>query len=152
MTAPPYRIWPPVALGVPLGAGLVLTTAAGDPISIASPATRWIGGALALAFVVWNGWALSAMAAHRTAILPGGATRLILQTGPFRLSRNPLYIGLIALDVAVALLASSFWALVLVPAGIAGLVWGAIRPEEHYLSETFGAEYQEYRARVRRWL
>jgi hypothetical protein len=48
------------------------------------------------------------MATNRTAVLPGGATVLILQSGPFRLSRNPLYVGLIALDVAVALLAQSF--------------------------------------------
>ena len=115
MNAPPYRIWPPIALGVPLGAGLVLTVAAGDPFSIASSVTRWVGGALVVAFALWNGWTLSVMASHRTAILPGGATNLILQSGPFRLSRNPLYVGLIALDVALALLTSSFWALVLAP-------------------------------------
>ena len=152
MNAPPYRIWPPVGLGVPLGAGLVLTLAVGDPYSIASSATRWTGGALVVVFALWNGWTLSVMASNRTAILPGEATSLILQSGPFGLSRNPLYVGLIALDVALALLASSFWALVFVPIGIAALVWGAIRPEERYLSEEFGAEYDEYRARVRRWL
>jgi protein-S-isoprenylcysteine O-methyltransferase Ste14 len=152
VNAPPYRIWPPVALGVPLGAGLVLTVAVGDPFSIASSATRWIGGALVVAFAVWNGWTLSVMASNRTAILPGGATVLILQSGPFRLSRNPLYVGLIALDVALALLAPSFWALVFVPIGIAAITWGAIRPEERYLSGKFGAEYEAYRVRVRRWL
>ena len=152
MNAPPYRIWPPVALGVPLGAGLVLTVAVGDPLSIASSATRWIGTTLVVAFVLWNGWTLSVMASKRTAILPGGATILILQSGPFRLSRNPLYVGLIALDVALALLASSFWALVFVPIVIAAIAWGAIRPEERYLSGKFGAEYEAYRARVRRWL
>jgi protein-S-isoprenylcysteine O-methyltransferase Ste14 len=139
-------------LGVPLGAGLVLTVAVGDPVSIAGSATRWIGGGLVVAFALWNGWALSVMASNRTAILPGRATVLILQSGPFRLSRNPLYVGLIALDVALALLASSFWALVFVPIGIAAIGWGAIRPEERYLSGKFGAEYEAYRARVRRWL
>ena len=152
MNAPPYRIWPPVALGVPLGAGLVLTVAAGDPLSIASPAPRWIGAALVGAFVLWNGWARSVRAAHRTAILPGAATTLVLRSGPFRFSRNPLYVGLIALDLGLALLAASFWALVSLPRGIAALVWGAIRPEERYLTQTFGAEYEAYRARVRRWL
>ena len=150
--SPAFRIWPPLALGVPLTAGLVLTAAAGDPLSIASLATRWIGGALAVAFVLWNGWTLWVMATNRTAILPGGATVLILQSGPFRLSRNPLYVGLIALDVAVALLVQSFWALVFVPIGVVALSWGAIRPEERYLSGKFGSEYQAYRARVRRWL
>ena len=60
--------------------------------------------------------------------------------------------GLVALDVAIALLAPSFWALVLVPLGVVALSWGAVRPEERYLSEKFGPEYEAYRARVRRWL
>jgi protein-S-isoprenylcysteine O-methyltransferase Ste14 len=150
--APSFRIWPPVALGVPLTAGLVLTAAAGDPVSIASSASRWIGGVLAVAFVLWNGWTLWVMGNHRTGILPGGATVVILQSGPFRLSRNPLYVGLIALDIALALLAHSFWALVFVPIGVAALIWGAIRPEERYLSGKFGSEYDAYRAKVRRWI
>jgi protein-S-isoprenylcysteine O-methyltransferase Ste14 len=107
---------------------------------------------LTVAFVLWNGWTLWVMARNRTAILPGGATALIVQSGPFRLSRNPLYVGLVVLDVAVALLAQSFWALVFVPIGVLALWWGAIRPEERYLSGKFGSEYEEYRARVRRWL
>ena len=105
-----------------------------------------------MAFMLWNGWTLSVMAANGTAVLPGGATVLLLQSGPFRVSRNPLYVGLIALDVAVALLAHSFWALVLVPLGVVALSWGAVRPEERYLSSKFGSEYEAYRARVRRWL
>ena len=152
MDSPAFRIWPPVALGVPLAAGLVLTATAGDPLDIASVATRWIGGALAVAFVLWNGWTLWVMATNRTAILPGGATVLVLKSGPFRLSRNPLYVGLVALDVAVALLAPSFWALVFVPVGVVALSWGAIRPEERHLSGKFGSQYDAYRARVRRWL
>ena len=152
MDSPSFRIWPPLALGVPLTGGLVLTAAAGDPVLIAGSATGWISAALAVAFVLWNGWTLWVMASHRTAILPGAATVLILQSGPFRLSRNPLYLGLIALDVALALMAQSFWGLLSVPIGVAALRWGAIRPEERYLSGKFGSEYDAYRARVRRWL
>jgi protein-S-isoprenylcysteine O-methyltransferase Ste14 len=150
--APAYRIWPPVALGVPLLAGLGLTAAVGDPIVLPVPISRNVGIALIVAFAVWNGWALLLMARHDTALLPGGSTRTILDRGPFRVSRNPLYVGLIALDVALALLWPSFWALALTPVGVAALWWGAIAPEERYLSEKFGAEYDAYRARVRRWL
>lgn len=150
--APAFRIWPPVALGGPLVAGLVLTATAGDPFPIGSPATRWVGWALVLAFGIWNGWTLWVMARHGTGILPGGETVLVLQSGPFGVSRNPLYVGLVALDVAIALLAPSLWALVLVPLGVAALTWGAIRPEERYLADKFGPEYGAYRSRVRRWL
>ena len=75
-------------------------------------------------FVLWNGWTLSVIAANRTAVLPGGATRVVLDRGPFGLSRNPLYVGLIVLDVALALLWPSAWALILVPVGVALLCWG----------------------------
>ena len=150
--APEFRIWPPVALGLPLTAGLVLSATAGDPVSVTGSATTWVASALLIAFVLWNGWTMWFMATHRTAILPGGATAVILQTGPFRVSRNPLYLGLIALDVAIALLAHSFWALVFVPIGVVALSWGAVRPEERYLTAKFGPDYAAYRARVRRWL
>jgi len=119
--APAFRIWPPVALGVPLVVGLTLTAAAGDPLSIEGPVARWAGGLLAVLFVVWNGWAMTVMASRHTGILPGGATTLVLQSGPFRVSRNPLYVGLVALDAGLALLAGSFWALVAVPVGVAAL-------------------------------
>jgi protein-S-isoprenylcysteine O-methyltransferase Ste14 len=150
--APAFRIWPPIALGAPLLVGVIVTASAGDPFSLAPVGVRVLGLVLLALFVLWNGWTLSMMAANRTAVLPGGATRTVLAHGPFRFSRNPLYIGLIALDVALALLWPSAWALLLVPVGIALLFWGAIAPEERYLSAKFGAEYDAYRRKVRRWL
>ena len=150
--APAYRIWPPVALGVPLLAGVVLTAAAGDPLALPPAASRAVALALIAAFAVWNGWAIVLMGRHRTALLPGGSTSTILDRGPFLVSRNPLYLGLIALDIALALLWPSFWALALTPVGVAGVWWGAVIPEERYLRAKFGRDYEAYCARVRRWL
>src|SRR5690349_1037836 len=98
MHAPAYRIWPPVALGVPLVTGLVMSAVIGDPVALADGPTRVLGTVLIVAFLLWNGWTLWVMASHRTSVLPGGATTVILEWGPFGLSRNPLYVGLIALD------------------------------------------------------
>lgn len=150
--APAYRIWPPVALGVPLVVGVIITAVAGDPFTPGTAWARGVGVVLVVLFGVWNGWTLIVMATNRTAVLPGGATRVVLDRGPFRLSRNPLYVGLVALDVALALLWPSMWALILVPVGVALLSWGAIVPEERYLGTKFGAQYDDYRRRVRRWL
>jgi protein-S-isoprenylcysteine O-methyltransferase Ste14 len=150
--APAFRIWPPVALGVPLLVGVVITASAGDPFTMPSLASRTVGAILVAVFAVWNGTALWMMARVRTALLPGGTTRVILDRGPFGVSRNPLYVGLIALDIGLALLWPSGWALLLVPLGVAGVRWGAIVPEERYLSTKFGSEYDDYRRRVRRWL
>jgi len=150
--APAFRIWPPVALGVPLTVALILSASVGDPVSLPAKPSRWIGASLIIAFALWNGWTLLVMATHRTSILPGGPANLILQAGPFRVSRNPLYLGLIALDAGLATITPSTWALLSMPIGIAALRWGAIAPEERYLAAKFGAEYDAYRARVRRWL
>jgi hypothetical protein len=93
--------------------------------------------------------------AARSRVTFGGGESLQLPSGavsPFRLSRNPLYLGLVALDIGIALLWPSFWAVVLVPAGILTLIWSAIVPEERYLRAKFAAEYEQYTLRVRRWL
>ena len=150
--APAFRVWPPLALGIPLLVGVILTATVSDPFSLPHPAARVVGVVLILVFVVWNGWTLVMMGTNQTAVLPGGATRTILDRGPFRVSRNPLYVGLIILNVALALLWPSAWALMCVPVGTALLFWGAIVPEERYLSAKFGDEYAAYRSRVRRWI
>jgi protein-S-isoprenylcysteine O-methyltransferase Ste14 len=150
--APAFRIWPPLALGVPLGVGLLLTANVGDPFALPDGLSRWVGSVLIAVFAVWNGWTLMVMASNRTSILPGGSTTLILRRGPFLVSRNPLYVGLIFLDAGLALIVPSAWGLLSLPVGVAALWWGAVIPEERYLAAKFGEEYDAYRARVRRWL
>jgi protein-S-isoprenylcysteine O-methyltransferase Ste14 len=108
--------------------------------------------ALLIFFILWNGWSLWLFGRHRTGLLPGQAAEALIDEGPYRISRNPLYVGLLALYLALALLAPSFWALVLFPAAVLLVLWGAIRPEERYLHERFGPRYDDYTKRVRRWL
>jgi protein-S-isoprenylcysteine O-methyltransferase Ste14 len=144
-------MWPPVAVGGPLGLGLILSRLVGDPLTD-SAVTAVLGWLLVGAFMVWNGWALATMSRHRTALLPGGATRTVVDSGPFARSRNPLYLGLLAGAAGVALLAGSFWALVALPLEWALLRWGAVVPEERYLAAKFGDTYAEYTSRVPRWL
>jgi protein-S-isoprenylcysteine O-methyltransferase Ste14 len=144
-------MWPPVAVGAPLVLGLLASRLVGDPLTT-SAVTTGLGWVLVAAFVGWNGWALLTMARHRTALLPGGATTSVIDNGPFARSRNPLYVGLLALSAGLALLAGSLWALAAVPLEWALLRWGAILPEERYLAAKFGPAYASYRGRVRRWL
>jgi protein-S-isoprenylcysteine O-methyltransferase Ste14 len=156
MAAPPgdtvgFRIWPPVAIGGPLLIGWLITQAWHDPVELG----EWripVGWALALFFASWNAWSLRMFGRHKTGLLPGQATRAMIEDGPFRFSRNPLYLGLLALYLALALLAPSVWALVLFPAAVILVLWGAVRPEERFLRERFGAIYEDYARRVRRWL
>jgi protein-S-isoprenylcysteine O-methyltransferase Ste14 len=146
-----FRLWPPVAIGGPLLVGLVATAQWGDPVGLGG----WrvpLGWALVVLFVGWNGWALWLFGRHQTGLLPGQATNAMIEQGPYRLSRNPLYVGLLALYLALALLVPSSWALVLFPVAVLLVLWGAIRPEERFLRERFGASYEDYTHRVRRWL
>lgn len=146
-----FRLWPPVAVGAPLLAGVLATLWWGDPV----PLGGWrepLGWVLVAFFVVWNGWSLWLFRRHRTGLLPGGATMTMIESGPYRLSRNPLYVGMLALHLGIALLVPTVWGLVAFPLAVALVLWGAILPEERFLHERFGEPYDAYRRRVRRWL
>jgi protein-S-isoprenylcysteine O-methyltransferase Ste14 len=146
-----FRLWPPVAIGAPLLVGWLATLQWGDPVDLGG----WrvpLGWVLVLAFAGWNGWSLWLFGRHETGLLPGQATQTMIEEGPYRRSRNPLYVGLLALYLGLALLAPTLWGLVLFPAAVLLVLWGAIRPEERFLHERFGAPYDDYARRVRRWL
>jgi protein-S-isoprenylcysteine O-methyltransferase Ste14 len=145
-----FRLWPPVAIGAPLLVGWLATLLLGDPVALGG----WrvpIGCALVLFFVGWNGWSLVLFGRHETGLLPGETTNAMIEEGPYRLSRNPLYVGLLALYLGLGLLAPTLWGLVLFPLAVLLVLWGAIRPEEQFLHERFGAQYDDYTRRVRRW-
>jgi protein-S-isoprenylcysteine O-methyltransferase Ste14 len=146
-----FRLWPPVAIGAPLAVGWLATVFWGDPVT----GGGWrvpVGWTLVLLFAGWNGWSLWLFRRHRTGLLPGRATRSMIDKGPYRLSRNPLYVGLLALYVGLALLIPTFWGLLLLPVAVLLTLWGAIHPEERFLHERFGGSYDDYARRVRRWL
>jgi protein-S-isoprenylcysteine O-methyltransferase Ste14 len=146
-----FRLWPPFAVGAPLLVGWLVTLVRDDPVVLG----EWrlpLGWALVLFFVGWNGWSLWLFGRHQTGLLPGQATHALIEEGPFRVSRNPLYVGLLALYLGLALLAPTFWGLVLFPVAVLLVLWGAILPEERFLHERFGAPYDDYTRRVRRWL
>ena len=149
---PRFRVWPPVAAGVPWLAGWWVGRRLG---ARAVGTGRWVlaaGRALLLAFALWNGWCLWYFARYRTGLMPGQDTNVLLTSGPYRVSRNPLYVGLVAGYIGAALMARSAGALALTPVAWAGLHWGAVLPEEAYLRGRLGKPYQDYRRRVQRWL
>jgi protein-S-isoprenylcysteine O-methyltransferase Ste14 len=146
-----FRLWPPVGIGAPLFLGGLATTLWGDPVELGD----WrapLGWALVAFFAGWNGWSLVLFGRHRTGLLPGQPTQFMIETGPYRVSRNPLYVGLLAAYLGLALLMPTFWGLVLFPAAVLLVRWGAIIPEERFLRRRFGASYDDYTRRVRRWL
>jgi protein-S-isoprenylcysteine O-methyltransferase Ste14 len=116
------------------------------------------GPGLILAWLLIAAWALLALSAiglfrqAGTSLLPHRPAARLVVTGPYRYSRNPMYLALTALYLGVTLLANSIWILLLLPIVLALLQITVIRREERYLESAFGPAYREYRARVRRWL
>ena len=90
--------------------------------------------------------------AARTTVLPFGGTSQMVTSGVYRWTRNPMYVGMASAYVGFSLLANSSWCLVLLPIALALVYVLAIRPEERYLARKFGDSYEQYRARVRRWM
>jgi protein-S-isoprenylcysteine O-methyltransferase Ste14 len=93
-----------------------------------------------------------AMKRSGTNIRPDQPTLAIVTDGPFRFTRNPMYLASIGLYLAVSLLVNTLWPLVFLPIMSAVLHWGVIRREERYLETKFGTPYRDYRSRVRRWI
>jgi protein-S-isoprenylcysteine O-methyltransferase Ste14 len=87
-----------------------------------------------------------------TAIRPTIPTTALVITGPFRFTRNPLYVGATLIYVGIAVAARSLWALALLLVVLAVMQRGVIDREEHYLERKFGADYVRYKERVRRWI
>ena len=76
----------------------------------------------------------------------------IATSGLYGVSRNPLYIGMILLNIGIGCIVNSLW-IFLLSAGLAvTLQKGVIEPEEAYLEQKFGEKYMRYKANVRRWI
>lgn len=96
--------------------------------------------------------AFLAMRRAGTAVNPYRPTTAIVTDGPYRYTRNPLYLALALFYAGIASFANSTWAILLLPIALAIIHYGVIRREEKYLERKFGAEYLRYKNSVRRWI
>ena len=87
-----------------------------------------------------------------TPVDPLKPTTALVTEGPFRYSRNPIYVALTLLYVGVALLVNVWWILLLVVPAVLVIRYGVIAREEAYLTRKFGDAYRQYMTQVRRWL
>ena len=83
---------------------------------------------------------------------PWKPTPEIVERGPFRFTRNPMYLQMVLVCIGVSVILMNFWILALTPICALLLYWVAIAPEEAYLERKFGEAYLSYKKRVRRWL
>ena len=87
-----------------------------------------------------------------TNVHPRHPALVLVETGPYRFTRNPMYLGLLLALPGIGLIASLDWSIpMMLPLWLV-LHHGVVLREEAYLSAKFGAPYDEFRARTRRWL
>ena len=117
-----------------------------------SPFARTIGVIFAVAAGAQAFWAARIMKRAGTNVRPSLPTTAIVATGPYRYTRNPMYLSLCLLYFGLSLLVNGVLpVLFLVPLALT-LHFGVIRREEHYLAAKFGETYLSYQRRVRRWI
>jgi protein-S-isoprenylcysteine O-methyltransferase Ste14 len=83
---------------------------------------------------------------------PWTSTPEIISTGIYRTTRNPMYVGMALLQLAIGIGFGNLWIVALLPIVLAIVYAIAIRPEEAYLERKFGETYLAYKRSVRRWI
>lgn len=116
------------------------------------PGLRPAGLVLLLLALALMGWAALTMARHRTTVVPWEPVSALVTTGPFARSRNPIYLADVVAYLGGSLVLASWWPLLLLPLAVVAARRLVIDREEAYLRERFGASYEAYVARVRRWV
>ncbi|MCG7948472.1 MAG: isoprenylcysteine carboxylmethyltransferase family protein [Candidatus Thiodiazotropha taylori] len=113
---------------------------------------QWVGAMLALSAIAITLWGMREFHASRNPVAPIRPVNRLMVSGPYRFTRNPLYLSLILLQLGLALFFLNGWmAVLLLPVVIIVHVYVVAR-EEAYLLRRFGSDYQTYQERVRRWI
>ena len=105
--------------------------------------------AVAAALVVWG---IISFRRHGTAIESDRPSTAIVETGPYRFTRNPMLLALAINLLAVAAWSDNLWLVILLAAWFPAMHYGVIAREERRLEASFGEDYTGYKARVRRWI
>lgn len=145
MKFPPALYAVPLALTLAIHYWLVALPIGGRP------ATTVLGVALLLAGLGFTVSGAATVRRHGTTVVPHHPVTRLVTTGPYRISRNPMYAGLAIAYAGAALWAGSWWPLLALPAVVLYVQALVIVPEERYLTERFGAPFTAYRDHVRRW-
>jgi len=145
-------IRPPLAWALAVLAGLVLDWLAPLPFLPEDWPAGLLGAVvfvLALALAIW---AIDTMTRAGTNVPTNRPTTAIVESGPYRFTRNPIYLGMFGGLIGLGIAFDNPWLLLLMALFALVIRYGAVDREEAYLERMFGDAYRGYRRRVRRWL
>lgn len=156
LRSPGVRFPPPTVFVVGWLLGWLLEARVERFRLVGGSADRWplvVAGTLLLAAgLLVIAWGLATFLRARTAIMPHHSASRLVTHGPYRFTRNPMYLGMTLLYLGLAVRANMGWPVLLLPVVLWTLHRLVISREERYLSSAFGAAYDDYRHRVRRWI
>ena len=145
-------IRPPLAWGLAVLAGLALNWLVPLHFLPAELRVGWLGAmvfVLALALFTWAVVTITRAGSNVRTALP---TTTIVESGPYRFTRNPIYLGMSLGLISLAIALDNLWLLLMLVPFALVIRYGVVAREEAYLERKFGDVYRRYRARVRRWL
>ena len=143
---------PPIAWALAVLVGLTLQWVVSLPFMPASVPAGWIGGIVFVLALALFAWAIATMTRAGSNVPTNLPTTTIVETGPYRFTRNPIYLGMLLGLVGLAIAFDSLWLLVMLVPFTLAIRYGVVAREEAYLERKFGDAYRQYRARVRRWV
>ena len=152
MNSPGVKFPPPLIYVLGFAAGALLEQRVVRLVIGPRQPLAAIGWALSLGALAFAGWAMITFWRARTAIIPHRPASRLVRHGPYRFTRNPMYVALTALYVGLSLLFDVAWPLILLPVVLVLLWWFVIRREERYLRAAFGEEDERFTREVRRWV
>jgi protein-S-isoprenylcysteine O-methyltransferase Ste14 len=143
--------WPPIIVVIAVLVAVLLGRLWPLP-SLESGSVAILGVVIALAGLALDMWAIVIMRGADTNILPNKAADLLVTWGPFRFSRNPIYLANTVLLIGIGLMFDNLWFVICALAAALVVDRLAIRREERHLAARFGAAWADYSSKTPRWL
>jgi len=148
---PNVQVHPPIIYAISILSGIGLNNLWPLPMPFVLHGPFYGSIIIAIATVIAV-WALLHFHRNDTDVRPDKPDSALITSGPYRFTRNPLYIVLTLAQITVAVWQDNLWVLLLVIPSVIVITRYAITREELYLEQLFGQKYLEYKQRVRRWL
>jgi protein-S-isoprenylcysteine O-methyltransferase Ste14 len=142
---------PPLVYLISLVSGAVIQLATPFPFLPGTLAVP-LGAPLVVVAIALFAYSVATFRAAGTPVPAQKPTTMVARMGPYRFSRNPIYLAFSLLQLGIAIWVNSVWLLATLVGAVALMHYFVIRREEEYLERRFGAQYLDYKASVRRWL
>lgn len=149
--ANPGLVRPPLVYLMSLAVGALIQIAAPRPL-LPRPLALPLGAPLVVLAIALFAYSVATFRAAGTPVPARKPTTVIVRAGPYRFSRNPIYLAFSVFQLGIAIWVNSLWLLLTLGGAVALIHRVVIRREEAYLERRFGARYTDYKASVRRWL